>query len=913
MSISQPDFELNPQGAGSRKRAAQFDNWGKILPELVQIYLKLLQDTSSLCTMSGLRIEEGDPCGCVKRTLNITVIRWHDVRLLDFVAELSLNVSPNNTAFCKALETSLANRGFKLERGQHLRIRFGNAHQWFTQVVVLSRKLVDNSLKAARTAAWDEYERGQRPVPRYLTPTQPCLPPPEIHSSPDIHATPDTRTGQKRCCPSSDSDEHTHAPPPNPFPEPPPRTRPSDYLIEKCPPCFAGLVHDPTQVYNFAACIDGNFTQKRRKQRSGDNPPKTHPNSVFIPHSTAQQMEAHVDGVRSTQGKRNKKARVEPDLEDHGYEGPLKVPRSGLDACEASFKAADESREKASTKFFAQTGLMALVCRHDIVLFLVNMETAGEKQYYALLLLEMIFQHLPRDIVLGCLYDIACHTHRSCVKWDFLDCYKDRIAWAVSVFHAFAHIWACQLIYHPQKCIGFGEENGECAERVWFSLSHLIAFLHVCGLEHNGKNTVVGMAAWLLRRSLHCEASLREAEEVLHQSELSEGELQTEWDAQVKFQTRPLAHSSYDSYQLGPRRQPYDPDNREQNRVPGAELSLPSLAVDSKLAQQERLQELEAALAKEKLARTKTMRQLGAADQRSLQKLELRDYYSAKLSARTLKEHIMHKLTQRKMELDPIERSVHQSSSARKKNEHAAAAIKKREPTIKKLVKNFNAEQAKIVKLIKQKKAPAGVVAPQQLNEAHIFDLDIDDCIWLDVGLTDDDSAAIPNALLDPELRKCIRALLQKRRCEEESHRLSREHRHLHIWFATEWTAVQQAIQGCTDGPLTYQLRRRKQDLLTLYLTWTPSLDVLVTPANVPVWGPLADKILQARLAQVAPVGTELDVDAASDVDSDEGAEEEEDPALISVLSTIEQADHARQPQDNEEDDWENDNDFFTR
>ncbi|KAJ7050740.1 hypothetical protein C8F01DRAFT_956981, partial [Mycena amicta] len=68
-----------------------------------------------------------------------------------------------------------------------------------------------------------------------------------------------------------------------------------------------------------------------------------------------------------------------------------------------------------------------------------------------------------------------------------------------------------------------------------------------------------------------------------------------------------------------------------------------------------------------------------------------------------------------------------------KKNKHASAAIKKREPTIMKLVKSFNKEQAKIVKLIAQKKAPENARAPERLEQDGIFELDIDDVIWLDV------------------------------------------------------------------------------------------------------------------------------------------------------------------------------------
>ena len=49
---------------------------------------------------------------------------------------------------------------------------------------------------------------------------------------------------------------------------------------------------------------------------------------------------------------------------------PPKVPDEAVDACENSFEAADEKQAKAHGKRFDDTGLMALVCRHDIPLFL---------------------------------------------------------------------------------------------------------------------------------------------------------------------------------------------------------------------------------------------------------------------------------------------------------------------------------------------------------------------------------------------------------------------------------------------------------------------------------------------------------------------------------------------------------------
>ena len=76
------------------------------------------------------------------------------------------------------------------------------------------------------------------------------------------------------------------------------------------------------------------------------------------------------------------------DPGEDGFEAGMKVPISVLNGCQESFTAADEKREKASTTFFADTRLMAILCRHDCVLWLANMVSAGEKQHYSLALLH---------------------------------------------------------------------------------------------------------------------------------------------------------------------------------------------------------------------------------------------------------------------------------------------------------------------------------------------------------------------------------------------------------------------------------------------------------------------------------------------------------------------------------------------
>ncbi|KAG8221166.1 hypothetical protein J3R82DRAFT_2722, partial [Butyriboletus roseoflavus] len=115
-----------------------------------------------------------------------------------------------------------------------------------------------------------------------------------------------------------------------------------------------------------------------------------------------------------------------------------------------SFVAADEKCKKASTCYFADTELMAMLCCHDHVLWLVNMTFAGEKQHYTLTLIQHLFNHLPLDISMELLYDIGCQLEWSCQKWGFLlEAILSHLTFAIAVFHAYGHQWACHVIHHP--------------------------------------------------------------------------------------------------------------------------------------------------------------------------------------------------------------------------------------------------------------------------------------------------------------------------------------------------------------------------------------------------------------------------------------------------------------------------------
>lgn len=168
---------------------------------------------------------------------------------------------------------------------------------------------------------------------------------------------------------------------------------------------------------------------------------------------------------------------------DDAMEPGMALPTSVLDECGNSFIAADEKREKASTQFFADTGIMSLLCRHDRCLFAVNMTHSGERQHYALTLIKMFFRHVPANVTLGLLYDIACQLKRSMINFGFLEEVFPRMIFAVSIFHAYGHQWPCQVKYHPRKCSGFGLSDGEGCERFWSALRKLIPSLRVSGVN----------------------------------------------------------------------------------------------------------------------------------------------------------------------------------------------------------------------------------------------------------------------------------------------------------------------------------------------------------------------------------------------------------------------------------------------
>ena len=141
------------------------------------------------------------------------------------------------------------------------------------------------------------------------------------------------------------------------------------------------------------ACIDACFQHVRCKNAGGADANIQLPQSISLSSRAIQEAEAHVEecrGGRPTQQKADVQALRAKDSVESG----LQLPTSVLDECEKSFLAANENQNKAASNVFSDMGLMVIICWHDHPLFILNMTTAGEKQYYAIALLQALFQEL---------------------------------------------------------------------------------------------------------------------------------------------------------------------------------------------------------------------------------------------------------------------------------------------------------------------------------------------------------------------------------------------------------------------------------------------------------------------------------------------------------------------------------------
>ncbi|KAL8276784.1 hypothetical protein RQP46_010840 [Phenoliferia psychrophenolica] len=229
---------------------------------------------------------------------------------------------------------------------------------------------------------------------------------------------------------------------------------PLQKLASKCPACF-GPRHSETDKRageaDFNVCCDGNFQHKRYSHASRYDYRDSRP-PIFLPAAKVEAMRAEVLAADSRPS-----------------------ASSVVDPC-PGWKAA-EGKDKREEHLDA-TGLFGMSCGdHDVLIYLIDIIQSGEKMHFALAAIKEVLDADPTARV-GVLYDIACALLAHINKRQlFTSSERARLIFACSVFHAFAHIWLCQILFNPGLQVGWGRANGEGLERGWSKLAKLVALL----------------------------------------------------------------------------------------------------------------------------------------------------------------------------------------------------------------------------------------------------------------------------------------------------------------------------------------------------------------------------------------------------------------------------------------------------
>ncbi|KAJ7811762.1 hypothetical protein B0H13DRAFT_2243255 [Mycena leptocephala] len=470
---------------------------------------------------------------------------------------------------------------------------------------------------------------------------------------------------------------------------------------------------------------------------------------------------------------------------------------------------------------------------------------------------------------------------RSCLKWGFLSRFKDRLAFAVSVFHAFGHEWACQLLYHPRKRTGL--------ERFWQSISHLIAHLRICGyhnrlytldaqIQHADESSLMRLGEWIARRLAHCVQKRAEATKTLRDCGKPMALLREQWQLQVIAQTKPL-----------PRR------SKNTAKKPCMVLCFCNDDPHAALYQTE-LESIQEALAKAEASLQRKEEALGVDEHQELEQLLNSEYMRLRMNTRALKLRLRQRLRWRKFELDPVERNLRRLVNDSKLHAHTASAVKRREPTIAKVASEYNKLCAQIEKLIKQGQAPPGSIAPFPIPPKGLWQLDVDDTIFQDVGLAEDDddqeAGEPPLWLSDEQVRTGIKAMLELDRCDEEDDRLLKEACALRVWFAEEWKTVQALLKMLSDVD-RYHLQLHEDKLVRLCATWDKHLpDFGVNTGPLPPWGPSAYQLSKCKVdAHMAARGEDRHYHEESSDEEMSGEESGGEDDDFGTLDALERAD----------------------
>ncbi|KAI1790619.1 hypothetical protein LXA43DRAFT_882467 [Ganoderma leucocontextum] len=790
-----------------------YSNWLVLIPTLVDDYLgymqrsqgrlgrplDLLTSTFQSCncsTIPQILVHNGlFPTSPVQPRLAVSI------DLLDFYSALFDRSADAVTALAGALKTMYSRRGFHIlnEKGEPVHDPFrrglGQAIQWYDSLRRSPESMLEKAVDACIPLIKGELKSDR------------------LRNHSDEHLYHDPRVGEHR-------DESVTTEFCNRF------------LQKLCPACFGGTRFGRSfekEGGDIHVAIDATFSQ-RHNVAAGESPWFYEP-KYFIPKQDIDRMDARITA-----------ARKKPPRLHH-----CEVPDTAIDECEKSYEAADEKKEKTHGAKFDDTGLMALVCRHDIVLFLANVDTPGEQQKFGIALIERLFSHLPPEATVTVFYDIGCVMDRSLHQYDILsDSIIKRLLFATSAMHAYGHQWACQLVYNPRLREGLGLTEGEGTERIWSKMRKLIGVTRTSGRSRRiwmlDRHTDVinatareNLGGWIRGRLKNgVRARDLAADQDMARSEMSLRELREQWAEQR-------------TAQLSVRNRTSDLDapaklKRELDAV---------LTLQTELNQiDEFIQQVQKAITKDASnpEAHNFLNQLRSGHQDTIGKVEglyaslnvadtfpeiqglPLDFIRTLLLARDLKINIRKRATGSFFEWDKLDRAAgglflswHVTDvgmvSGTKLHQQTRKAIAKRTPALLTAIRKFN----NYCDLLAEQYQPAWEFPLPTRLPTTLNELREDSSLLADVWVTRV-SPTIPRWLKDVEVRQGIRAMLMKDRCLEERRRLGSEADNMWRWYGLELAAVELAIRDPKNTDILFLLQQEKEKLLLLQFQWRTTL-----------------------------------------------------------------------------------------
>ncbi|KAG2113956.1 uncharacterized protein F5147DRAFT_770605 [Suillus discolor] len=548
-------------------------------------------------------------------------------------------------------------------------------------------------------------------------------------------------------------------------------------LVQRCPACFAGILH-------------GRSTDEGGDIHVAmDDCPNFYDPTYFLPKSFVDAIGHHID----TQRKRPVKSHV-----------PL-IPNKAVDQCENAYEAADGKKQKAAMDSFDDTAIMALICRHDIPLFFANIDSPGEQQKYSVALLHHFFSFLPPEATVVALYDIGCVLAQTLSKYDILPIsITSHLRFATTAMHTYGHEWACQLVYNPRICVGLGLSDGEGTERLW---SHLVRLI---GVEHTSSRQC---RLWLIDRQAVAIASeirgIKEqgsaAQDVLDRCGVPIEELQSEWLQQRHSQLSIHAHA--------PTRL-----KKELNTVLALQADLDTsdkalqtarTMLEKDMASDDTLEALESLERGHDCLMNKVealYSSLNVHDRfPELHGINLK-FVRILLMARDLKMNVRKRVIVSFFEWDKLDQAVGgvQQALGTKLHQQTRKAISKRQPALMTAIRRFNSYCERLDSLYD---TSWGIPLPAPLP-TKLVELRSDPGLMEDVWITPS-LGEVPRWLDDTSIRDGIRALLKHDQCREEQVQLGIEADNLCRFFGNELAALELALRSPKSEPFAVPLQQR--------------------------------------------------------------------------------------------------------